>query len=80
MPRIAVCLNHEDIDKPNFSGENDYLDYCAQCYADIDEADIAEDYKVSVFAVDRIDDEHPPYEGEDYSCTECGKTLTGRDD
>jgi hypothetical protein len=33
MPRIAVCLNYADIDKPHFSGENEYLDYCNGCYA-----------------------------------------------
>ena len=80
MPRIAVCLNYEDRDDPRFSGENDYPDYCRQCYAEADEAEIAAEYGVSVDAVDKIDDEHPQYEGEDYTCTACGKLLTAKDD
>jgi hypothetical protein len=80
MPRIAVCLNIADQDNPRFSGENDYLDYCAKCYAEVDEADIAEDYKLPLEAVDKIDDEHPQYAGEDYDCECCRKKLTSRDD
>jgi hypothetical protein len=80
MPRIAVCLNYEDRDNPRFSGENDYPDYCARCYADADEEAIAEEYGVPVEAVDKIGDEHPPYDDTDYTCTECGKPLTAKDD
>lgn len=80
MPRIAVCLNIADADKPHFSGENDYLDYCRHCYAEADEQEIADEYSLPVDAVDKIGDEHPPYDGEDYTCEQCGKLLTGRDD
>lgn len=82
MPRIAVCLNFADPDKdsPLWSGENEYLDYCAECYDDADEADIAEDYKLPLDAVDKIGDEHPQYEGEGYSCECCGEILTSEDD
>jgi len=80
MPRIAVCLNIAEINDPHFSGENDYLDYCAKCYEEADEADIAEQYKLPLEAVDKIDDEHPQYAGEDYECHECRRTLTGKDD
>jgi hypothetical protein len=80
MPRIAVCLNYADIDSPRFSGENDYLDYCRKCYEETDEVDVALEYNLPVEAVDKIGDEHPPYEGEDYTCADCNKTLTGKDD
>jgi hypothetical protein len=80
MPRIAVCLNIADQDSPRFSGENDYLDYCAKCYRKMDEAQIAKAYGLPVDAVDKIGDEHPQYEGEEYTCTNCDKTLTGKDD
>lgn len=80
MPRIAVCLNIADQDSPRFSGENDYLDYCATCYRKMDEATIAKAYGLPVDAVDKIDDEHPQYEGEDYTCTQCYKKLGREDD
>jgi hypothetical protein len=80
MPRIAVCLNIADHDKPRFSGENDYLDYCRQCYAEADEQAIADAYGLPLEAVDKIGDEHPQYAGEDYKCQQCWKLLTARDD
>ena len=81
MPRIAVCLNYADINTPRFSGENDYLDYCAKCYAAADEAQIAAKYGVAVEAVDKIDQEHFDYadEWENYTCECCGKRLTAED-
>jgi hypothetical protein len=80
MPRIAVCLNIADIDKPRFSGENDYLDYCRRCYAEANEQEIADAYGLPLDAVDKIADEHPQYTGEGYTCLKCYKTLTARDD
>jgi len=80
MPRIAVCLNIAEINDPHFSGENDYPDYCRRCYAKASEAKIAQEYGVPLEAVEKIGDEHPGYEGEDYTCTTCNKTLTGKDD
>jgi hypothetical protein len=76
MPRIAVCLNYADRDKPRFSGENDYLDYCAKCYKKMTEAAVAKAYELPVDAVDKIDDEHPSYTEDDrYECTLCYKKL-----
>lgn len=80
MPRIAVCLNIADQDNPRFSGENDYLDYCRQCYAEADEQEIAKAYGLPLEAVDKIGDEHPQYEGDGYTCQKCWKALTRRDD
>jgi hypothetical protein len=79
MPRIAVCLNIADQDNPRFSGENDYLDYCRRCYAEANETHIARAYGLPLHAVDKIDDEHPPYEDEDYTCQKCWVKLTARD-
>lgn len=79
MPRIAVCLNIADRDKPHFSGENEHLDYCRHCYAGVDRQEVAEEYGLPLRAVDEGCD-HPPYDGEDYTCEQCGKLLTGRDD
>jgi hypothetical protein len=81
MPRVSVCENLADQERKgiHWSAENDNTDFCQKCYQHLDAEEIAESYKVSVEAVDMGAD-HPQYEGEDYRCHHCRRTLTGRDD
>lgn len=81
MPRIAVLLNYDELDKPHFSGRNEYLDYCQKCYAEVDDAELAAKHEVPVDAVER-DVEHFPYGDPDdnYTCEGCRRKLTERDD
>lgn len=78
MPRIAVCLNYADRDNPRFSGENLHLDYCADCYQEVDISDIAESRQLPDDAVD-CGVEHPDYVSWDYTCERCHKRLTEED-
>ena len=79
MPRIAVCLNIADRDKPHFSGENEHLDYCRYCFRNVDDQEVAEDYGLPLRAVD-LGCDHPPYDCDDYTCEGCGKSLTEEDE
>jgi hypothetical protein len=75
MPRIAVCTNYADRDKPHFSGENEHYDFCRVCYPRADAEELAERHGVPEEAVD-FDVEHPSYDEWDYECCECNDTLT----
>lgn len=74
MPRIAVCLNIADSEKPHFSGENLHLDYCRECYRLVDAGDLAASHGLPDEAVD-CEVEHPGYETWDYTCESCGAEL-----
>jgi len=76
MPRIAVCTNYADREKPQFSGENEHLDFCRGCYPCY--AAWLPSLGTPMEAVDRGCG-HPPYEGESYTCYYCGRTLAERD-
>lgn len=63
------------------------IDFCKHCFPDETEAeevygDVAKtgegpDDRGNCFGYEA---EHPPYDGEEYDCEECGKRLTGEDD
>lgn len=71
MPRIRTSAN-------------DPLDFCQNCFPD--EGWAIEEYgDVGNGPDDRgncfvYDDDHPPYENEDYKCCKCGEQLTEYDE
>ena len=79
MPRISVCHNIADIDQPEFSGDNEYLDYCRCCYAAATQSSVAARYSLPADAVDKCGNDHPDYNEDDCKCDGCGKLLHGID-
>lgn len=87
MPRLPICTNRDEKDKPNFSGENDNLDICAKCWRGLDAEDVigaTEHSRADVEAAFADEDletgcDHPDYADEDYHCELCGKHLTEKD-
>jgi len=67
-----------------YTSESNPVDYCRSCFPKYqDEAygmhghdGDGPDGRGNCFAYDA---EHPDYDGEEYECDECGRTLTGRD-
>lgn len=94
MPRVSICLNLEDKDKPNFSGENEHYDFCKECLAKDKQGCIETlteyliekhpDIQKDVIEQEVIDGmnggcEHPPYSDCDYTCEFCENDLTDDD-
>lgn len=79
MPRVSVCENWEDFSAGRSDDPmNNNLDYCKDCYADLILEVIATEYGVPEEAVE-MGCEHPWYDDWDYSCEQCGRELTERD-
>ena len=81
MPRVSVCTNLADEQRmgSRWSAENNNYDYCQKCYAHLRSEDIAESEGVDEDAV-CMEQDHPDYEDDDYTCDCCHKRLTRRDD
>lgn len=92
MPRISVCINLEDKDKPGFSAENDNLDYCKKCIDFVKVSDLRglqpllqdaykdlTDEQLQQAIDENSDCDHPCYSECDYTCTSCRKPLTRED-
>ena len=79
MPRVSVCENFEDFDAGRSDDPmNCNIDYCRSCHSDICLEEIATEYGVPDAAVE-MECDHPCYEDWDYSCEQCGCTLTDKD-
>ena len=81
MPRVSVCTNREDEQRlgQRWSAENSNYDYCRKCYSHLRLKDIAEAEGVDEDAV-CMEQDHPDYGDDDYTCDRCNKRLTRRDD
>lgn len=56
-----------------YDEDNNALDFCKSCMPTKAEA-------ISTYGKDAdFDNTHPDYNGEDYTCESCGKTLTDKD-
>lgn len=66
------------------NSENDPIDFCLKCFPK-DEQKAFEKYGGRETGPDNrgdcfcYDDDHPPYEFENYTCTKCNKLLTEKD-
>jgi hypothetical protein len=68
-----------------YTSTSDPLDFCKRCFPKTEAAAFAKygnlgdgpDGRGNCFG---YDDDHPPYDGEDYTCHTCRKRLTGKDD
>jgi hypothetical protein len=67
MPRLSIV--HENYNEP--------VDYCRNCYPRTVGA-VAAHWNVSPHGVD-MDNEHPDYADDAYTCESCGRSLTSRD-
>jgi hypothetical protein len=79
MPRVSICTNLADEQRPGWSAENTNEDYCFFCFDDLTAENFMAHYGVSEDAVEMYAD-HPQYAGEDYTCECCGCRLTQEDD
>jgi hypothetical protein len=66
-----------------YTSQSDPLDFCKACAPDEQEA-ILEFSNLGDGPDDRgncfgYDEDHPPYEHEEYTCETCGKILTAED-
>ena len=70
MPRLSI--HHADPTDPG-QGWNEHIDYCRQHYPTLAGARAQWGDEVD------MDNEHPPYDNDEYLCETCDKPLTERD-
>lgn len=67
MPRLSVHHSSRD------GGWNEHMDYCRRCYPSHRAAVVTHGPDVD------MDNEHPPYQSDEYFCEACLEPLTERD-